>query len=348
MNVQYSDELPEIDKKFVDIEKFNVLLKLKNRIDDVTKKGNYDTWSTLIKINNPYENVPHLDNNRKINRAFYKLLEIHNKFDIVSKERTNFGFVCESPGGFIECARYINLKNFKQNDFYFAQSLKESECRFCNKIKDYTKIYYGPDNSGDILKVSTIKDYIFKVSHYNKCDVVTGDGGFDVSKDYIKQEQFSFRLIFCQLVVGMGSLKKGGDFICKIFESYTLPTIELIFILKKYFENVYIFKPLISRPCNSERYIIAKKFKSIDSEDFNKLLEIVEQIQTKNVLSFGLNIPDKFIKDVYKINNSFISDQIESFNKVFQMYDSNINNQQIKMLKEIHDIKCNDYLNRLL
>ena len=38
MNVQYSDtELPEIDKKFVDIEKFNVLSKLKNRI--VNKNG---------------------------------------------------------------------------------------------------------------------------------------------------------------------------------------------------------------------------------------------------------------------------------------------------------------------
>ena len=347
MNIRYSDKIPEVEQSYVDPMRFQKIFELKNRIDKITANGDINIWSNVIKLNNPYENVPFLDKKRRINRAFYKLLEIHDKFNILTFKRDTLGFICESPGGFIECAKHV-----KDNErcIYLAQSLKDSECHFCNKVKEYTKVFYGPDNSGDILKIGTIEDFVNKVSCFNNCDVITGDGGFDVSENYIKQEQLSFRLIFCQIVTGIGCLKLEGDLICKIFESYTLPTIELIFILKKYFVNVFIFKPLISRPCNSERYIIAKNFKGINRDDYNELLKIVKMLETKNIVSFGVDIPQKFVEKMYNINNSFIDDQIKSFNVVFSMYD-NINNfsdDKINTLNKINEKKCINYLNNLI
>jgi 23S rRNA U2552 (ribose-2'-O)-methylase RlmE/FtsJ len=348
MNIHYSDKVPTVNDRFIDTNIINKIFELKNRIDKINDKGKIDTWIHITKLNNLYENVPFLDKKRRINRAFYKMLEIHKKFKIFHLERKTLGFVCESPGGFIECAR--NIKQKEEDVVYLAQSLKESECHFCNKIKKYTKIFYGPDYSGDILKEETIKDFVNKVSKHGKCDVMTGDGGFDVSENYIKQEQLSFRLIFCQIVTNMGCLKKGGDMICKIFESYTLPTVELIFILKIYFEHVFIFKPLISRPCNSERYIIAKDFRSISSKDYKELLDVVEILKTKNVSSFGINLPENFVKKIKAINNSFAKDQIESFNKVFYMYDNvkDFSEQDINLIIEDNNNKCNDYINVFL
>ena len=50
-----------------------------------------------------------------------------------------------------------------------------------------------------------------------------------------------------------------------------------------YFESVYITKPCTSRPANSEKYIVCKFFKGIDT---NKLIELYK-IVSEYIKSFG-------------------------------------------------------------
>ena len=64
----------------------------------------------------------------------------------------------------------------------------------------------GYDNTGNLYKVENIQYLIDTIK--NKCDLVTGDGGFDYSKDFNKQEQFSYHLIFCEIVSAFAILKK--------------------------------------------------------------------------------------------------------------------------------------------
>lgn len=45
----------------------------------------------------------------------------------------------------------------------------------------------------------------------------------------------------------------GGNFVCKTFDLYTTFNVGLIFLLYRCFEKVCIFKPVTSRPANSER-----------------------------------------------------------------------------------------------
>ena len=62
-------------------------------------------------------------------------------------------------------------------------------------------------------------------------NIITGDGGFDFSIDFNKQEQLAYRMIFCEIVTALSIQKLGGTFICKIFDIYTNLTIQFIYLL---------------------------------------------------------------------------------------------------------------------
>ena len=91
-------------------------------------------------------------------------------------------------------------------------------------------------------------------------DLVTGDGGLDYSVNFNFQEQMSFHLLFCEIVSAFSVLKKGGYFVLKLFDIHTSNTLQMIFLLSNYFDEVILTKPYTSRPANSEKYIVCKGF----------------------------------------------------------------------------------------
>ena len=45
-----------------------------------------------------------------------------------------------------------------------------------------------------------------------------------------------------------------------MFDTFTHASIDILYILSSLYEKVYFYKPQTSRPGNSEKYIICKKF----------------------------------------------------------------------------------------
>jgi len=72
------------------------------------------------------------------------------------------------------------------------------------------------------------------------------------------QEVASKQICLSQFAIALGSVRQGGHFVCKIFDSFTPFTAGLIFLLSSSFQKICIHKPVASRPANSERYIICK------------------------------------------------------------------------------------------
>ena len=66
---------------------------------------------------------------------------------------------------------------------------------------------------------------------------------------------------------------------CKIFDTFMIPTVKLLFFLGCFYEEIYLNKPLTSRPANSEKYIVAKNFKGIDkvSYYFIRIINFMER-----------------------------------------------------------------------
>ena len=60
--------------------------------------------------------------------------------------------------------------------------------------------------------------------------------------------------IHLQLSYGkMQPLLSGGHFVCKLFDIFTPFSVGLVYLMYRVFRRVSIFKPVTSRPANSER-----------------------------------------------------------------------------------------------
>lgn len=137
--------------------------------------------------------------------------------------------------------------------------------------------------NGDLTKLNTIKQFAGSKdieSFAKPSDLITSDGGFDWKRENL-QEQEAYRLVFSEIVTALKLQKEGGNFVIKIFESYTKITIKMIEMLRQIYSQVFISKPYTSRISNSEKYLVCKGFKkSVCVSGVIKKLE--EQINTLN------------------------------------------------------------------
>ena len=282
--------LPEYN---ININEYKNLVSYKDKIDNI---DNHKLWDKAKKLSNDYELI-HLPNKKirtesiasyePLSRSYFKLWEIIKDFKLLdnndNKKLTMVG-IAEGPGGFIEAFINYREKYFNIEDDVFAITLKsmnkdipgwKKASDFLNKHPNIT-ISYGKDGTGNIYNIENIKNFRELVGK-NSSDFITADGGFDFSIDFNKQEQLSYRLIFCEIVTALSVQRKGGVFICKVFDLYTFITISFIALLQSLYDTVYITKPLTSRPANSEKYIIAQGFRGIEEDYLEELYLIIQK-----------------------------------------------------------------------
>ena len=186
------------------------------------------------------------------------------------------------------------------------------------KTNPNIKILTGIDNTGDLYNIQNL-NYLRNRIGINSSHIITGDGGFDFSVDYNMQEFYAQKLIFSQVLGALKIQKKGCHFVCKIFDNHTYVTNEILFILMTLYDKVNIFKPYTSRTANSEKYIICRGFKGIDSFylfELNNILDIwnrkPDRIEIFSILHY---LPIEFIAQINKINDFIQKQQIKFINK---------------------------------
>ena len=316
----------------------------KNKIDNIPNK----LWDNQKKITNIYELINTKNKNinyKPISRAYFKLIEMINDFNILDINKNLFIVgLAEGPGGFIEAMinyrkRRTEFKNYK--DQYLCMSLYASD----NTIPKWNSflfknseinIYYGNDGTGDLYNIENILSLSEKCNH--NVDIVTCDGGFNFSENYDQQEQQSYRLILCQIISGINILKSEGTLIVKIFDIFTIFTVKIIYFLTGIFETVNITKPYTSRSANSEKYIICKNFKTVSKNCLDSLNICVQDMnilvnQNKYVTDiFDFSVPQDFCNLVEEYNQIIISNQLKNIINTLILIE--INNKNITYKKE--------------
>ena len=258
----------KIEIKVISLKKY--LNKIKGLIDKHILQ-----WDNSKKYTNPYEfihtNIPNTKNSickiKPISRAFFKLIEIYNTHHLLpaNEETIKTFHLAEGPGGFIEATTY--LRNNK-NDLYYGMTLLEeknmnvpgwNKVDFLLKKYPNIKLLKGVDQKGNLYNENNLQ---YVINNYaNSMHIITGDGGFDFSADFNKQESTAFRLIFTQVIYALVMQKIGGHFVLKIFDIFEDCTIDILYLLNTFYEKVIVMKPYTSRYANSEKYIICKFFK---------------------------------------------------------------------------------------
>ena len=324
----YTKDNTKVD--VLNYDEFQRLKHYKNKIDDLEDTNK---WDEAKKLSNLYELI-YLPNKKQkgdsiskyepLSRSYFKLWEIIADFNLLNNEKDlKFASIAEGPGGFIEAI--INYrKKFTFSDELHAITLKSinKDIPGWNKAANFLRknqnvnISYGIDDTGNIYNVENIKD--FRKNFKSNAYLVTADGGFDFSFNFNNQEQMSYRIIFCEIVMALSIQQKGGNFVCKFFDMYTKITMSFIYLLLSFYDELYITKPSTSRPANSEKYIVCKGFKGIDENYLQKLFIIVKSwdfFETNNLE----------IESLFDIDNKIFYSKMKEFNtKYFNVQVNNI------------------------
>lgn len=329
-------------------------------------------WDIFKKYSNDYELIHNtnsrLKNNQNsiayynpLSRSYYKLWEIITDFKLLDYNyNIKTAHIAEGPGGFIEAVvNYRKRRNFF-NDQVFAMTLKsfdrgipgwkKSES-FLNKNRNVS-ISYGEDGTGNIYILKNILHFK-SITGKNDCEFITGDGGFDFSEDFNNQEQLSYQLIFCQIIIALTVQKNGGTFVCKFFDSYSLLTVKFLWLLNNVYESVIITKPLTSRPANSEKYIVCKNFQGINSSYLESLYSVVDKWNNLDKTTFivdifDVNLPDYYIKIIEDNNNFILFYQLKNIIKTLKfIVRNNQNNENFKRVL-IDSYLVNEQINKAI
>lgn len=258
-----------------------------------------------------------------ISRAYFKMWEILKTFSkLVDTKKSNFicANLAEGPGGFIQAILDYREKyssGSAGDDKFYAITLPGDQTAIPKFDKDFVKKHEGKKlfiKHGDLTNPKDVQEFIKKFTK-NEADLVTGDAGFQFDiAGYDIQEQLIQQLLFSQLLIALSIQKKGGSFVCKMFDAYTEPTIFILQLVRKYYKTAIIFKPETSRPANSEKYIIAYRFNGISQEELKKLHGLHQEWHKLDP-SGGLK-PTKFISKFigHEISQDFL-DEIKVYNQ---------------------------------
>lgn len=297
-------------------------------------------WDKMKKLSNPYELI-HISNCKKYNnsiaeripvsRSYFKMKELLKEFGwLKNKEGIRLLSIAEGPGGFIEALNEWRgeYRSSEYNDLFLGYTLypKDKLIPGWNKLKR-KKIPNTILKYGDIYNPETVEE-ITKSIGPNMAGIVSSDGGFDFSQDYTYQEVKSYHILFSELLIILKCVKKGGIGIIKMFDIFSLFSIQLILIMSVCFEKTYLIKLKTSRTANSEKYLIGEGFKECE---FIEQLEKLHKEWFKNpdeIFEFNLNIPKKFLMKIYDYNSRFLNYQIKHIDKTFELINNKLNKKK--------------------
>lgn len=342
------------------------LNKIKRAID--TKY--YKKWSYVTNLLDNYNTLGgHLTStydilisNQKVSNAFAKMYEMliyynfNHVFESVNKSNSTNEFksfhFCEAPGMFIIAINhFLHTKTKIRNWSWYGNSLSQNASKtaladFHGLIKaNENKWLIGPSSSGDIRDINNIKyfkDTLIEV------DFITSDCGICVdSSDMNSYEELIAETDFAQFINILNLLKIGGSTIIKTFIPLELASnVCLIYTLTQVFSNVYLSKPITSRPANSEVYIVCIDYKGINKQLLNKLMELLDKDINPVFnprLKWIKNIPDSFILQLEDYVQEITRQQMSYLLNIFHFVDNSDLIDKLKPLAESNKAHTNAY-----
>tara|TARA_Y100000389_G_C17451652_1_gene515281 strand:- start:276 stop:1355 length:1080 start_codon:yes stop_codon:yes gene_type:complete len=298
------------------------LKRNKNKID------NQKNWDIAKKYANRYEFIFSFNNDGvanvvPISRSYFKLIEILNDNKVLFNDFViKAACICEGPGGFIQAINDVYRNKLEPVD---CITLLSNDKRVPNwKLKNISnyKICYGCDNTGNIYNMDNIIFFVNTVGA-NSCNLVTADGGFDFSKNFNAQEKDFLLLMLCEIYICLNIQKEGGVFVIKVFDLFDINTINMIALLRLFYDKITIQKPKTSRPANSEKYLICSNFTLKNKHILEYLKkQIINGVYFINdIISLDLKL--NTLIHIYEYNTQFVSSQIFYINKTLELLHSN-------------------------
>lgn len=140
------------------------------------------------------------------------------------------------------------------------------------------------------------------------------------------EEKRARQYFLVQIIIALHCLKKGGVFICRIYEILTRATAGLIYFLHTVFSDICIVKPALSEPLSSERYLFCRGLQEI-----NKCKLFLLQELNKDVNKIKESDPSQDILEIYPVHRLF---QKEFF-QFITLSNERLSKNRIEAIKQI-------------
>ena len=304
----------------------NYLVRTKSYMD-ITKK--LETESEIYYVVNPFEinisnyndNIINLtkkhvnDESNSIDITFYKIWEILFLFDLLKKDECIFAIFSNNSNGILQAI--INYKQYYKLDALKDKifNISDEEVLVSSKI---VKTHKGKHDITNIKSILSFKKEIDKSK--KKANLIIADSGYETFKS-IEPEMYN--VLISEIIIALKIQEKDGHFILKVFETFTLPTLKLIYFVSSFYETIKIYKPYYSRPTLSEKYIIFKNFK-YEHDTQNDKIKILENILLK------IKTPNANLYDIWpnlKLSQEFLIK--------FKFINTKLSNSQQIMINDI-------------
>jgi 23S rRNA U2552 (ribose-2'-O)-methylase RlmE/FtsJ/SAM-dependent methyltransferase len=312
-----------------------------------------------------------------ISRAYYKIREmiyehklLDNKED---KDGLIFASVGEGPGGFIssiidyrrltQCAHMDEL-----HDEYYGITIssrdKNSSINWNRQyfdIEHNTNIFKSKniyltggiiedDNDiGNIINIDNIKNFINTLNG-KKCHLITADGGISAeSETYEIRSINNGKLYMSEIIIAIAIQEIGGNFVIKFDDIYHEIIVDLLVILQIHYKYVNIHKPKTSRPMSSEKYVICKDFRGLESDSNVNYMDRYFDLLSKWIKEENLDTNyRKLNKYIVRLFNENVGRSIETISsiKIANNYIVNTQTQMIKQTLEYSKLFENIYINK--
>lgn len=293
-----------------------------------------------------------------INRAYFKMWEIlHDKKEdkwgnMLQKYKDQQLVVlgmAEAPGGFLQAIMDSRIKQTSNSfkDVYRGISLEDKKIKWSEEVLGKYKEKFDLDieynygiAGGDIRNVEE-QEYIKNTLLGNKkAHLIVADGGINVSQDYYTQEVQNHKLFYSEIVIALSNQAVGGNFVMKCYDLYTILSVQYLTILKNYYDHVYIIKPDLSRPANSEKYIVAMGYNGKFSKSMeDSSMDMISRWNNDVYILELLTSVDTTIMGSMKYINEYFSNRQISFIKKGVLADKTFKSRQ-QEYKRAQKIAC--------
>jgi hypothetical protein len=299
------------------------------------------TKSDLYYIVNPFEyNITDYNESLKIlsniyfnnkyeyKKEFYILWEIMFIFNIFNENKKNqeYLIISDNPCDYMYSIINYNSKIYESNNKYKINIININNNDNTDICTDNLEI---PKKSINIINSNYKKFYKSKL---NKNNLIILDIGIKMDDFILVDQEPKFYEILINIIYMIcNNLENDGIAIIKIYDTFTLLSLKIIYFLNTMFDEAFIYKPFLSKPIDSDKFLILKKFKN--DNDLDKKIKIIENIQKE------INNNNNYIHDIFP-NLILPEDYINNFKFI------NIkiaNPQQFMMHDIIKYIKENNY-----
>lgn len=252
-----------------------------------------DTIQNLTKI---YFNIK----SDSYSEDFYKMWEILNIFNIVSNDKINVGIMntnlsdCDKAvSNYID--KILNKESSKLN-------LSNIEIQSSQKLDSVFKM---------------IKD-VSKSKKYMNLIVANSDNN-------------NYTTYLGELLATLNCQDKNGNLVFKMFDAFNMVMVKILYILSSLYEQVYIYKPFTSRPSESEKFIVCKKYKYNPDDknirslvsDIEKIIEMSEGNKFLNDIFLDIEVPTDFINTIKFINIKLVNIEQIQVNEIIKYIQEN-------------------------